>query len=137
MIATDVSWTEKNDRYWSQCRWVYSMFFFSVEIFVSARFTERNEPPILLKGLLMTVVEDKNEDHIILLGLHFLGILCCNIVMSIGRNNSTILFYPCGSKLDKNTLYAIRGSVTQAARRSPPTARVPSSRLGHSIWISW
>ena len=30
------------------------------------------------------------------------------------------------------------GSVAQAFRRSPPTAGVPSSRLGHSMWVqSW
>ena len=27
--------------------------------------------------------------------------------------------------------------VAQAVRRSPPTAGVPSSRLGHSMWVSW
>ena len=26
--------------------------------------------------------------------------------------------------------------MTQAVRRSPPTAAVPSSRLGHSMWVS-
>ena len=29
------------------------------------------------------------------------------------------------------------GLVAQAVRRSPPTAGVPSSRLGHSMWVSW
>ena len=29
------------------------------------------------------------------------------------------------------------GLVAQAVRRSPPTAGVPSSRLGHSLWVSW
>ena len=29
------------------------------------------------------------------------------------------------------------GLVAQAVRRSPPTAGVPSSRLGHSVWVSW
>ena len=29
------------------------------------------------------------------------------------------------------------GIVAQAVRRSPPTAGVPSSRLGHSMWVSW
>ena len=29
------------------------------------------------------------------------------------------------------------GLVTQAVRRSPPTAGVPSSRLGPSMWVSW
>ena len=28
-------------------------------------------------------------------------------------------------------------SVAQAVRRSPPTAGVASSRLGHSMWVSW
>ena len=28
-------------------------------------------------------------------------------------------------------------SVEQAVSRSPPTAGVPSSRLGHSMWVSW
>ena len=28
------------------------------------------------------------------------------------------------------------GLVAQAVRRSPPTAGVPSSRLGHSMWVS-
>ena len=27
--------------------------------------------------------------------------------------------------------------MAQALRRSPPTAGVPSSRLGHSMWVSW
>ena len=27
--------------------------------------------------------------------------------------------------------------MAQAVRRSPPTAGVPSSRLGHSMWVSW
>ena len=29
------------------------------------------------------------------------------------------------------------GLVAQAVRRSPPTAGVPTSRLGHSMWVSW
>ena len=29
------------------------------------------------------------------------------------------------------------GLVAQAVRRSPPTAGVPSSRLGPSMWVSW
>ena len=29
------------------------------------------------------------------------------------------------------------GLVAQAVRCSPPTAGVPSSRLGHSMWVSW
>ena len=29
------------------------------------------------------------------------------------------------------------GSMPQAVRRSPPTAGVPSSRLSHSMWVSW
>ena len=29
------------------------------------------------------------------------------------------------------------GLVAQAVSRSPPTAGVPSSRLGHSMWVSW
>ena len=29
------------------------------------------------------------------------------------------------------------GLVAQAVRRSPPTARVPISRLGPSMWVSW
>ena len=29
------------------------------------------------------------------------------------------------------------GLVAQAVRRSPPTAGDPSSRLGHSMWVSW
>ena len=29
------------------------------------------------------------------------------------------------------------GLVAQSVRRSPPTAGVPSSRLGHSMWVSW
>ena len=29
------------------------------------------------------------------------------------------------------------GLVAQSVRRSPRTAGVPSSRLGHSIWVSW
>ena len=31
----------------------------------------------------------------------------------------------------------IGGSVAQVVRRLPPTAGVPSSRLGHSMWVSW
>ena len=31
----------------------------------------------------------------------------------------------------------IGGLVAQAVRRAPPTAGVPSSRLGHSMWVSW
>ena len=27
--------------------------------------------------------------------------------------------------------------MAQAVRRTPPTAGVPSSRLGHSMWVSW
>ena len=27
--------------------------------------------------------------------------------------------------------------MAQAVRRSPPTAGVPSSRLDHSMWVSW
>ena len=27
--------------------------------------------------------------------------------------------------------------MAQAVRRSPPTAGIPSSRLGHSMWVSW
>ena len=27
--------------------------------------------------------------------------------------------------------------MAQAVRRSPPTAGVPGSRLGHSMWVSW
>ena len=27
--------------------------------------------------------------------------------------------------------------MAQAVRRSPSTAGVPSSRLGHSMWVSW
>ena len=27
--------------------------------------------------------------------------------------------------------------MTQAVRHSPPTAGVPSSHLGHSMWVSW
>ena len=27
--------------------------------------------------------------------------------------------------------------MAQAVRRSPPTAGVPSSRLGHSMWVPW
>ena len=27
--------------------------------------------------------------------------------------------------------------MAQAVRRSPPTAGVPSSRLSHSMWVSW
>ena len=27
--------------------------------------------------------------------------------------------------------------MAQAVRRSPPTAGVPSSHLGHSMWVSW
>ena len=34
-------------------------------------------------------------------------------------------------------MYNIGGLVAQAVRRSPPTAGVPSSRLGPSIWVSW
>ena len=35
-------------------------------------------------------------------------------------------------------LYIIKGGlVAQAVRRSPPTAGVPRSRLGHSMWVSW
>ena len=30
-----------------------------------------------------------------------------------------------------------RGLVAQAVRRSPPSAGVPSSRLGSSMWVSW
>ena len=33
--------------------------------------------------------------------------------------------------------YAFYDILTQAVRRSPPTAGVPSSRLGHSMWVSW
>ena len=29
------------------------------------------------------------------------------------------------------------GLVAQAVRRSPPTAGIPSSRLGPSMWVSW
>ena len=29
------------------------------------------------------------------------------------------------------------GLGAQAVRRSPPTAGVPSSRFGHSMWVSW
>ena len=29
------------------------------------------------------------------------------------------------------------GLVAQAVRLSPPTAGIPSSRLGHSMWVSW
>ena len=29
------------------------------------------------------------------------------------------------------------GLVAQAVRRSPPTAGIPSSRLGHFMWVSW
>ena len=36
-----------------------------------------------------------------------------------------------------NRITIIGGLVTQAVRRSPPTAEVPSSRLGHSMWVSW
>ena len=47
---------------------------------------------------------------------------------------------------DSNTSYMyliiiiiiiIGGLVAQAVRRSPPTAGVPSSRLGPSMWVSW
>ena len=31
----------------------------------------------------------------------------------------------------------IGGLMAQAVSRSPPTAGVPSSRLGHSMWVSW
>ena len=35
------------------------------------------------------------------------------------------------------TKHPISGLVAQAVRRSPPTAGVPSSHLGHSMWVSW
>ena len=34
-------------------------------------------------------------------------------------------------------MYEVGGLVAQAVRRSPPTAGVPSSRLGPSMWVSW
>ena len=34
-------------------------------------------------------------------------------------------------------IYIIGGLVAQAVRSSPPTAGVPSSRLGPSTWVSW
>ena len=37
-----------------------------------------------------------------------------------------IIIYPC-----------VVGLVAQAVRRSPPTAGVPSSRLGPTMWVSW
>ena len=38
--------------------------------------------------------------------------------------------------LSKNSL-KLGGLLVQAVRYSPPTAGVPSSRLGHSMWVSW
>ena len=38
---------------------------------------------------------------------------------------------------NKSILIVRDGSVTQAVSRSPTTAGVQSSRLGHSMWISW
>ena len=47
-------------------------------------------------------------------------IICCNILQQMSQLN------------------IINGSlVAQAVRRSPPTAGVPSLRLGHSMWVSW
>ena len=37
----------------------------------------------------------------------------------------------------KSNLFIEGGLVAQAVRRSPPTAGVPSSRLGPSMWVSW
>ena len=37
----------------------------------------------------------------------------------------------------KQILYIHSGLVAQAVRRSPPTAGVPSSHLGPSMWVSW
>ena len=34
-------------------------------------------------------------------------------------------------------LFKVCGLVAQAIRRQPPTAGAPSSRLGHSMWVSW
>ena len=41
------------------------------------------------------------------------------------------------SRKIKLNIYKTGGLVAQAVRRSPPTARVPSSRLGPSMWVSW
>ena len=40
-------------------------------------------------------------------------------------------------KLQEIMCLWIGGLVAQAVRRSPPTAGVPSSCLGHSMWVSW
>ena len=37
----------------------------------------------------------------------------------------------------KQLCSCISGLVTQAVKRSPPTAGVTSSRLGHFLWVSW
>ena len=33
--------------------------------------------------------------------------------------------------------FKLQIDMVQAVRRSPPTTGVPSSRLGHSMWVSW
>ena len=46
--------------------------------------------------------------------------------------------YDTNFSLKNYYLYVhLGGLVAQAVRRSPPTAGVPSSRLGHSMWVSW
>ena len=51
------------------------------------------------------------------------------LVISLPKKNENVKF--------KHKLIYFGGLVAQAVRRSPPTAGFPSSRLGHSMWVSW
>ena len=61
---------------------------------------------------------------------------CCILNASKGLESNARDSFICSVHFMSNLIIS-GGLVAQAVRRSPPTAGVPSSRLGPSMWVSW